>query len=187
VDLRALLALLAAPVLACALAGLTNFWLRRPFNHDAFLFLQLTLTLALVYGALVDESGQWTPFGRPLTWTLVPAGGLLAAALLVFGALALALATRLEPLPALLCCLVVLLAALMSDYLLGRAAATSRAAAWAYRIVPNWNHFWVADALHDETPIPWTYVRDALGYAAAYIAGLLSLGLASFRHREVRA
>jgi hypothetical protein len=74
---------------------------------------------------------------------------------------------------------------LMSDYLLGRHTAGSAAASVAYALLPNWQHFWVADALDAGGVIPWSYVARVAFYAAAYTGGVLCLGALSFRRREV--
>ena len=83
--------------------------------------------------------------------------------------------------------LVVFLAGLVSDYVFGRNAANHPLALVLHRILPNWQHFWMADALSGQETIPWTYVAVASGYALLYLAGVLCLGMLVFRNTEVRA
>jgi len=60
---------------------------------------------------------------------------------------------------------------------------------WAsvlYTLVPNWQLFWIADALEDEeSDIPWSYVGRALAYVAGYLGASLALGLFLFEDREL--
>jgi hypothetical protein len=106
---------------------------------------------------------------------------------LVLAAIALALITRLDLVPTLAVCTVIFLAGLMTDYLLGHAAKTSYLAAFAYNLIPNWEHFWLADALAGDGTIPWLYVGRVTVYAIFYLIGTLSLGMLSFRNVETEA
>jgi hypothetical protein len=108
-------------------------------------------------------------------------------ALLVLAALALALSTRLALVPTITACSLVFLAGLVSDYLFGRHAGTEAWAAALYAILPNWQHFWLADAVHEGRHIPLSYILQSFAYAGLYLAGVLCLGAVSFRHAEVKA
>ena len=53
----------------------------------------------------------------------------------------------------------IFLLGLMTDYLLGHAANSSPLAALAYNLIPNWENFWMADALvGNAAGLPWVYV-----------------------------
>jgi len=59
---------------------------------------------------------------------------------------------------------------------------------WAsllYTIVPNWQLFWLADALEGKNQIPWSYVGRAFGYVVGYLGASLALGLLLFEDREL--
>ena len=59
---------------------------------------------------------------------------------------------------------------------------------WAqvlYAATPNWQLFWLADALEPEKSIPWTYVGKAFGYVVAYLGASLALALLLFEDREL--
>jgi len=59
---------------------------------------------------------------------------------------------------------------------------------WAsviYSIVPNWQLFWLADALEGKNQIPWSYVGRAFGYVVGYLGASLALGLLLFEDREL--
>lgn len=176
--------LLAAPVAAFGLAGLLNYLQRRPFASQAFSWLLPALLLALLACAAAGPRGDGGPFGAHLRWSVIPVSLLITLAVLVLSALALTLATRLEPVPILFACSAIFLVGLMSDYIFGRPAAGSAVAGFFYAIIPNWQNFWAADALAGKG-VPWSYVAQAGAYAAAWLIALLSLGLFSFDRMEV--
>jgi ABC-type transport system involved in multi-copper enzyme maturation permease subunit len=178
--------LLAAPGVACAAAALLNYTVKRPFESTAF-----GLLLAAVFGVLLasgfwDRLGQRASFDLAVQWRILPASLLIALALVVLAAVALALSTRLAAVPTLTLTAGVFLAGLLSDHVLGRRAAASTAAAWLYRLVPDWQHFWMADALAGGGAIPARYVGAAALYALLYTGAALLMGLVSFRNAEVR-
>jgi len=188
VDLWAIGPLLGFLILAYAAAGAINFFTRRPFVSDAYrLVVAAAVAAFLVVGAL-DRDGRWQVFGAGYLWPMASASAPIAMALWLLTALALALATRLEVVPTVTICAVALLAGMMSDYLFGRAAATGfRLAAVCYAAVPNWQHFWMADALHLGETIPARYLGMAAAYAGFYLLGLLGVGIVLFRHTEVKS
>jgi hypothetical protein len=74
----------------------------------------------------------------------------------------------------------------MSDYFFGRRAeAGSWWASGLYTVLPNWQLFWLADALEEGKHIPWSYVGTAFGYVVAYVGAALALALVLFEDREL--
>lgn len=63
--------------------------------------------------------------------------------------------------------------------------ALKTAAAWAYPLIPNFQIFWMIDALSEDRIIPWSYVAHAYGYAALCIGAFLLAAGALFETREV--
>jgi hypothetical protein len=82
-------------------------------------------------------------------------------------------------------CATIFLLGLMSDYLFGRFADSSLLADVCHHIIPNWQHFWVVDALRNELTIPWQYIVRVAGYAGLYIFGCLLLGINAFKRIEM--
>lgn len=177
--------LLAAMPIAFAIAALQNFFLRSLFVSRAFGLLVLACLAALAVAAFIGPDGTYGPPADHLSWQILRASMLIAMAILVLAAIAVSLATRLDAAPTVTICGFIFIAGLMSDYLFGRHAAASSWANAAYHIVPNWQHFWVVDAL-SRNGIPWGYVAQAGIYAALYLAGVLCLGIVAFRRMEVR-
>jgi hypothetical protein len=120
-------------------------------------------------------------------WRLVPAGMLILFALWILAALALACSTRLDTIPTLAICSGFFLLGLMSDYFFGtRAEAGKWWASTLYTIIPNWQLFWLADALDmGKSTFHWGYVGKAFAYGVAYTGAALAVGTALFEEREL--
>lgn len=177
--------LYGAMLAAFALAAVSNIWFRRPFVSDAFLFMIPALLVALLVAGCLDQEDHFGPFGALIQWRMVPAGVLVTMALWMLASIAIALSTRLPPVFTLVCCTALFFLGLISDYLFGQARADSWFAALCYAVLPNWQDFWMIDALSGGGIIPWTYVVKAGVYAGLYLAGVLCLGLVSFRNVEI--
>jgi hypothetical protein len=149
--------------------------------------LVAALGAALLYAGFFNDSGELVAWGQPLPWKILPAGALITLAILVLSAFALLLATKLDVVPTLSLCSVLFLLGLMSDYLFGRTAATSKVSAVLYGLVPNLQQFWLADALAGGGTIPWSYVAAAALYAFSLLVFLLALGMLVFGRMEVRS
>ena len=186
-DIPALGIIGAAVALAYALGGFSNFFLRRPFVSDAALALVVLVTLAAFIVFQFTRQLQTVGVQAQVDWRLVPAGILVLFALWILAALALTCSTRLDTIPTLAICSAFFLIGLMSDYLLGRRAEAGEW--WAstlYTIVPNWQVFWLADALSlGKNTLPWAYVGKAFAYAVAYAGAVLAVGTALFEEREL--
>ena len=186
-DLAALGIFSAGVAAAYALGGFSNFFLRRPFVSDAVFALVVTATVAAFLIFQFTHQKQSTYETATVDWRMVPASVLLLFALWILAALALACSTRFDVLPTLAICSAFFLVGLMSDYLFGRAA--EQGAWWGkvlYSVLPNWQQFWLADALETgQTTFHWNYVGKALTYAACYIGAVLALAVMFFEDREL--
>jgi len=179
--------LLLAILAAYLFAGIRNYWAGRPFVSSAFVTLFLMLLLAFMVAGFIGPDGKFTSFAGSFSLHVLPANILIGFAILMLTAIALSLAIRFDVVPTLAVCSVVFLIGLMSDYLFGRHADHSIIAAIFYRIIPNWQDFWLTDALSAHGVIPWSYVAWASVYGTLYLLGILCIGMAVFRHTEVRA
>jgi ABC-type transport system involved in multi-copper enzyme maturation permease subunit len=186
-DLFALGVFVAALVIAYALGGLSNFFLRRPFVSDAVLGVILMATVAFVLINFFDQHGKAREFGHGVDWNIVPAGVLIMFALWILAGLAIACSTRLDMIPTLAICSAVVLLGLMSDYLFGRAA--DKGHWWGtvlYSVVPNWQLFWLADAVETgKSTFQWGYVGKAAIYMVCYVGAALAAAVMLFEDREL--
>jgi len=185
-DRPALLIYFGAMALAYLVAGFLNYFLQRPFVADAVFALVILATVAVV--CIEYFTTRELAFGKKgvVDWRLVPAAVLILLALWVLAALALACSTRFEMIPTLAICTGVFILGLMSDYLFGQRAEQGEW--WAsllYTLLPNWQLFWMADALDNQKSIPWSYVGRAMGYTGAYLGAALAAALILFEDREL--
>ena len=177
----------AGMMVAYGLAGFSNFFLRRQFVSDAVPAVVLLVTLAAFVIFRFTTQRQTVGVEAHVDWRLVPAGILVLFALWILAAIALACSTRLDTIPTLAVCSAFFLIGLMSDYFFGRRAETGEW--WAstlYTVLPNWQLFWLADALSlGKNTLPWVYVGKAFAYAVAYAGAALAVGTALFEDREL--
>ena len=186
-DLEALSILGGAVALAYASGGFSNFFLRRNFVSDAVLALVILVTLAAVWILGYTKQMASLSVQSHADWRLLPAGVLILFALWILAALAIACSTRLDIIPTLAICSAFFLLGLMSDYFFGRRAeAGSWWASTLYTLVPNWQLFWLADALETtKDTFHWDYVGKAFVYVIGYAGAALAVGTALFEEREL--
>jgi ABC-type transport system involved in multi-copper enzyme maturation permease subunit len=175
-----------ALALAYIVAALSNFFLQRVFVADAVFAALILTTLGFVY--LVFFTKLERSFGKiaAVDWQMVPAGVLLLFAIWILAGVALAASTRLELIPTLAVCSGIFVLGLMSDYLFGQRAEHGQWwAAVLYGLIPNWQLFWMSDAVAMGKKIPWSYVVQAAGYLVGYLGATLSVALLLFQDREL--
>jgi ABC-type transport system involved in multi-copper enzyme maturation permease subunit len=186
-DLPAVGIFAAGIAIAYALAGFGNFFLRRPFISNAVLGMVVMTTLAAF--VIFQFTTQMASMGTraQVNWNLMPAGLLVLFALWILAAVALACSTRFDTIPTLAICSAIFLVGLMSDYFFGLPA--SKGSWWAstlYSIVPNWQLFWLGDALDmGKNTFQWGYVAKAFAYMIGYAGAALAVGMALFEEREL--
>lgn len=186
-DLFALGLFLLALVVAYLIGGFSNFFLRRPFVSDAVFGVVVMVTIAFIVINFFNKEGKPQAFATGVDWQLIPAGILVLFAVWILAGLALACSTRWDIIPTLAICTAFFLIGLMSDYLFGRkAAAGSWWASVIYAIMPNWQLFWLADALGTSKAVfHWSYVGKAFLYMAGYVGAVLAVAVALFEEREL--
>ena len=180
-DHTALLIYFAAIAASCAIGGIHNYLKRSSFPMAAVLALAVVLPVAWLIIYWIPVEGKRVGY----TWSLVPALILVCYSVLTMGTLATALSTRLDFVSNLIVCSVIFGVGLMSDYLLGRRADQSFTAAVLYGAIPNWQLFWMADALAAGKRIPWSYVGLGTIYISLFVAFFIVVAMFLFYNREV--
>jgi ABC-type transport system involved in multi-copper enzyme maturation permease subunit len=186
-DMVALGIFSAGLLIAYIMGGFSNFFLRRPFVSDATFSLVFMVTVAFVVISFFNNKGQPQPFAAGVDWRLLPASILVLFALWILAGLALACSTRLEMIPTLAICSALFLLGLMSQYLFIEKANSGHWWASAlFTITPNWQLFWLADALETGKDVNfWGYVAKGFGYAICYIGAALCVSIMLFEDREL--
>ena len=174
-------------VAAYLIGGFSNYFLRRPFMSDAVFGVVVMATVAFVIINFYSKEGKVQEFAKGVDWGMVPASVLILFAVWILAGLALACSTRFDMIPTLAICSAFFLLGLMSDYLFGRPA--DKGSWWAsvlYTITPNWQLFWLADAVEmGKSAFYWSYLGKAFGYALGYVGAALAIAVAMFEEREL--
>ena len=99
--------------------------------------------------------------------------------------LALMFSTRFNIVLTLSSCVGIFMLGLVSDYFFGKAAQTHLWAKIARTIVPNFQVFWISDAIYEGSEVPIKYIVISAFYALCYTSAILFLAIALFQRREV--
>lgn len=129
---------------------------------------------------LVKESRKVVGF------EIIKAAVLILGAIGILAAVALAAATRLSIVPTFLVNFIVIAVGLASDQMIKPLAEAGKTwAKWAYPTIPNFQLFWMVDALEENRQIPLNYIGSSFGYAGLFVLAFLLLAMALFETREV--
>ena len=74
---------------------------------------------------------------------------------------------------------------LVSKYFVTQWLGTGLLADFVRTLLPNWQYFWMADALASRQVIPFTYLLWALVYVFFYIGFWTLWAMALFNEREI--
>lgn len=186
-DTQSLSLYFGALVLAYLIGAFSNYFLDRVFVTDTVVAACVLTLLAFLYVAFFTKIEKFFGTAHEVDWRMLPAAVLILLAVWVLAGLALACSTRLDMLPTLTICTAVFVLGLMSDFLFGT-RAEEQGQWWAmvlYAVFPNWQLFWMSDALGMDKAIPWSYVARAFAYSAAYLGAVLAVALMLFQDREL--
>ena len=112
---------------------------------------------------------------------------LLFPAVCIMSALAVGFSTRFDVVPSMCLCTLMFFLGLMSSFLFGREVADpalSTIYSLLYAAIPNWQFFWMADAMAIHRAIPTGYVLWAFGYALLYSLIISVWAVVLFQNRE---
>ncbi|MFM8640170.1 MAG: ABC transporter permease [Planctomycetota bacterium] len=192
---------------ACAIW--TNYFYGWSFPASVLGFGIPLLGLGYLGALLFDK--DWTPLSPAAQfeggiWTAI---GMMWLGLCVLASIAVAASTRFGQVVTLGITFGAFMAGLMSDWLIARplrditgmmermakdgtaASAADGAAAKralleaAYAAVPNFQVFWLSDAVQQKRDIPFSYVAPSAAYGLALIVAALCVAVAMFERREV--
>ena len=168
----------------CALTAAVLNYLKGISFPSAITFLTAAalpvyaVLLYLVQGAPDDEG-----FIPPLQF--ITALSLLFPAVWLMGAISAALATRCGIVTNLTSCSILFFLGLISKYVSTHWLGGGFTGDLFSAILPNWQYFWMADALAAHTQIPLRYLGWALVYSIIYGGFWTVWAMALFNDREV--
>lgn len=167
--------------LACAAGMLMNYLRGYSFSEYA------VYAAVLLVGGMMICCLKFRPHPELSLMDLAKALFLLMPAVLIMSVLAVGCATRFDVVPSLCFCSVFFFLGLISSYLFGGGSADPVLGplfSCLYALIPNWQFFWMADAIAVNHPIPSVYVWWALGYAALYSLIASAWAVTLFQNRE---
>ena len=173
-----------AVLMAFTVAGIANYR-GRNFCSTLCQALLICLAVALFIAIFIGPAGKLGNYGELIKWRLLPVALLLFGALCMLSAIAVALSTRMVPVIVFGCCLGVFVLGLISDYLVIIAGGASSFAEVISAILPNWQCLLIYENAGGNNVLTGGYVLAALGYVVLYVAGVLCLGMLSFKNTEV--
>ena len=173
------LALLAA---GCVVGMVANFWKGSSFSEIASYALTLLVPVFAVYCLMAkpEPTLVLADLGKALI--------LINFAVIAMSTLAVVFATRLDIVANLCVCSVVFFLGLISSYLFQRQTdsdALNLVFGALYAILPNWQYFWLADAVAVNRPIPDSYVINAAIYMVIYVSVCSMWAVAIFQNKEI--
>jgi ABC-type Na+ efflux pump permease subunit len=171
--------------LTLSLTAFLNYFYDWTFTATAVTLGAIFATIGMAVLVFIDRNWKFNPANNGFTLFDIYASVLLLLAVMVLVALALALSARFNIIITLTGCIGVFLLGLISDYVFGRLAQSHIWAKIAYIIIPNFQPFWISDAIYEGSPIPFKYVLITASYAVLYTAGILFATIALFQRRQV--
>lgn len=158
-----------------------NFYSRKSFSSSSTFALLIILPCFVLILPFIPLGGKILPFPMEV----VPALILLFFAVWAMGSITVMLSVRLDMVANLCVSSLLFLSGLLSDYFLGGSEGTFTFSALLYALIPNWQFFWLADALSSNTQIPWSYVGWSAVYIVFYMLLCSIIAITLFNDREV--
>jgi len=166
----------------CSLWGaFRNFYSQKSFSASAIVSMLIVIPAFIIILQFVALEGKLQPF----PYEVLPAFVLLLFAVWAMGAITVTLSARLDMVANFCISSILFFLGLISDYFLSGSEGTFSFAALLYAVIPNWQFFWMADALANNTLIPWTYVIWAAIYIILYICVCSVIAVTLFNDKEV--
>jgi len=196
-----------ALLLTVAISTWCNFFYGSSFPAVVCIVGVPLMALAYVGALFFDPSWKACSPSKEFRPELLIALLLMGTSLTVLAAIAVAASTRLGQILTIGVTLGLLLLGLLSDWLFARNIArleevlavrqaaeqgvldADRVLLWlheaAYAIVPNFQVFWVVDAINQEAGVPTEYLWRVLAYGATLTVAAIAIATALFQRREV--
>ena len=163
-----------------------NYFFDKPFPSAVSWAAVVVFSLVFFAFGFFDKELKAVPYLSAYSADTLRACMVLWPTVVVLTGAAVACATRLSLVLSIVGCSLFYIVGILSDYMFGRFAAKSLVAAVPYAVLPNFQVFWMGDALSADMTIPWSYVARSVGYGGLYAAGLVFLAMFLFETREIQ-
>jgi ABC-type transport system involved in multi-copper enzyme maturation permease subunit len=172
-----------AVILGCAIFGLIcNYMHGKSFSSNTTMALLVTIPILTLVLSLTNQHVD-VPFTA-----LAPALLLLFMAVATMGTITVAIASRLDMVANLSICTMIFFLGLISSYLFNHQVDSQLITfinRGFYAILPNWQFFWLADALASQQQIPASYVLWTLLYTVLYMLLCSMWAIVMFQNLEL--
>jgi ABC-2 type transport system permease protein len=164
---------------------ISNYFFGKNFCSAAVTSAVPAFTFAFIVLCFISPKWSMQAFADKIQWQLLLGSLLITFASFVLTALAVALSTRLQLVPALTISFLFFILGLMSDYMFLKLSSSNIFVRAVYALIPNLQYFWIADALVAEKSVSAGYVFAVLLYMTAMITAILSFGAYLFEEKEL--
>ena len=170
---------------AILISAFLNFTYEWNFPSTTIVLIATLATIALIILTFIDRDWQFNPKNNAFTAFDFYASILLLMAIIILVALAVMFSARMNVILTLVCTVSLFLLGLISDYAFGRLAETHLWAKVGKTLTPNFQVFWISDAIYEGSTVGIGYLAITAGYAALYTTAILALAIAGFQRRQI--
>jgi len=168
-------------ILAMGWGAYRNFYARKSFSASSVMSLFMLLPLFIAILQFVPVEGKI----MRMHTEVIPALILLFFAIWTMGAITVMISSKFEMTANLLISSILFFVGLISDYFFGASVGSLSFSGFMYAIIPNWQFFWMADALANKKSIPFDYIGWAAIYTTFYILLCSIIAITLFSDKEV--
>jgi ABC-2 type transport system permease protein len=172
-------------IAAIAISAFCNYVYDWRFSSTAIVLTAIFSTIAIIFLSFIDKNWKFNPSDNHINMVDIYGSLLLLLAAMIVTAIAIALSTRFNIIVTLSACIGMFLLGLTSNYTFGRFAADHLWAKICYYLVPNYQIFWISDAIYEGTAVPLRYILITSSYTVCYVAAVLCLAVTAFQRRQV--
>ncbi len=174
-----------AIIVAIIISAFLNFFYDWKFTSTAIVILTVLTTFAIAILSFIDINWNFNPAQNNFHIFDIYASLLLFQAVAILIVIAVMFSTRFNVVITLSSCIGIFLLGLINDYFFGKAAQTELWAKIARMVVPNFQVFWISDAIYEGSSIPPAYIGITTVYSVFYIAAIMFLSVALFHKRQI--
>jgi hypothetical protein len=161
--------------------GLRNYFSRTSFASTAIVTLLVILPAYAFLLNFIPVHGK----PLPLRLDMIPALLLIFFSVWTMGTVTVLFSTRLDVVANLTVSSLIFFLGLVSNYFLAEKASSGFISALLYAVIPNWQFFWMADAISGNKQIPSAYIAYAFLYVLLYMTFCSAWAVAMFQNREL--
>ncbi|MHC4871823.1 MAG: ABC transporter permease subunit [Planctomycetota bacterium] len=184
-DWGALAGIVLALLFSLLIAFYYNYFLNKPFMTISVWAVFFCLTLSFVFFLFFDKDYHFEHFGSGLNLDLGLAAILILQAIMILVAISVMASTYVKLVSNLVICFSSFLIGLTSQYIAARVSGSFVFIKYLLKVIPDFQIFWVTEAMTEGKSIPASYVGCCGIYTFFYIGAVLLMGILLFSRREV--